>query len=237
MKKVIELKDVWKKYNEGQRNEVIAVKNLDAEIYQGEFVAFMGPSGSGKSTSMNLIGSLDTPSKGAIYLDNQDISRLSESDLAQLRGKKIGFIFQEFNLIKNLTAKENVTLPMTYQGYSEQEMDKRGKELLKTVELSDRENHYPSELSGGEQQRVAVSRSLANDPEVILADEPTGNLDSKTGEKVMGFLQKLNKEGKTIIIITHEEDIALRYAEKIYWIKDGEINKVTKNDKKKGKSN
>lgn len=237
MKKVIELKDVWKKYNEGQRNEVIAVKNLDAEIYQGEFVAFMGPSGSGKSTSMNLIGSLDTPSKGAIYLDNQDISKLSESDLAQLRGKKIGFIFQEFNLIKNLTAKENVTLPMTYQGYSEQEMDKRGKELLKTVELSDRENHYPSELSGGEQQRVAVSRSLANDPEVILADEPTGNLDSKTGEKVMGFLQKLNKEGKTIIIITHEEDIALRYAEKIYWIKDGEINKVTKNDKKKGKSN
>ncbi|MFB6246402.1 MAG: ABC transporter ATP-binding protein [Candidatus Pacearchaeota archaeon] len=237
MKKVIELKDVWKKYNEGQRNEVIAVKNLDAEIYQGEFVAFMGPSGSGKSTSMNLIGSLDTPSKGAIYLDNQDISKLSESDLAQLRGKKIGFIFQEFNLIKNLTAKENVTLPMTYQGYSEQEMDKRGKELLKTVELSDRENHYPSELSGGEQQRVAVSRSLANDPEVILADEPTGNLDSKTGEKVMGFLQKLNKEGKTIIIITHEEDIALRYAEKIYWIKDGEINKVTKNDKKKDKSN
>ncbi|MBS3084636.1 ABC transporter ATP-binding protein [Candidatus Pacearchaeota archaeon] len=229
---LIELKDVFKHYYMGE-NVVKAVDGISLKINQGEFVAIMGPSGSGKSTSMNLVGSLDVPTKGHIFLDGEDISTFSESDLAQLRGQKIGFIFQSFNLIPNLTAKENVMIPMTFQGISLEERELKAEELLELVELGDRINHYPNELSGGQKQRVAIARSLANNPEVILADEPTGNLDTKTGDIVMHFLDKLHREGKTIIMITHEPELAEHHAEVIYWLRDGKLEKITK--KKKGK--
>lgn len=233
MSRIIGLKEVWKTYKQGEEGEVNALKKVNLEISKGDFVAVMGPSGSGKSTCMNLIGSLDVPTKGDIFLDKHNIAHLSESDLAQVRGKKIGFIFQQFNLIPNLTAKENVMLPMVFQEISENERNEKAEKLLKMVDLGDRADHYPSELSGGQQQRVAIARSLANDPEVILADEPTGNLDTKTGDKVMKFLDELNKKGKTIIIVTHEPDLAMKHARKIYWLKDGEIEKVT--EKKNGR--
>ncbi len=228
---LIELKDVFKYYYMGE-NVVKAVDGISIKVNEGEFVAVMGPSGSGKSTSMNLIGSLDVPTRGHIFLDGEDISTFSESDLAQLRGRKIGFIFQSFNLIPNLTAKENVMLPMTFQGIPLEEREIKAEELLNLVELTDRMDHYPNELSGGQKQRVAIARSLSNDPEVILADEPTGNLDTKTGDIVMHFLDKLHKEGKTIIMITHEPELAEHHAETVYWIRDGKIEKVTR--KKKG---
>jgi putative ABC transport system ATP-binding protein len=161
-------------------------------------------------------------------LDGIDIEHLEESELAQIRGKKIGFIFQGFNLIPNLTAKENIMLPMLFQGVDLADREKKAVELLKLIELEDRADHYPNQLSGGQQQRIAIARALANDPEVILADEPTGNLDTKTGEKVMEFLENLNKKGKTIIMVTHDPDKALRHARTIYWIKDGKVEKVTK---------
>ncbi len=227
----IELKDVFKYYYMGE-NVVKAVDGISIKVNIGDFVAIMGPSGSGKSTSMNLVGSLDVPTKGRIFLDGEDISTFTESDLAQLRGRKIGFIFQSFNLIPNLTAKENVMLPMTFQNIPLEEREIKAEELLDLVELSERMNHYPSELSGGQKQRVAIARALANDPEVILADEPTGNLDTKTGDIVMHFLDKLHKEGKTIIMITHEPELAEYHADIVYWLRDGKIEKVTK--KKKG---
>ncbi|MEK6889915.1 MAG: ABC transporter ATP-binding protein [Nanoarchaeota archaeon] len=227
MKEVITLKNVSKHYEMGD-NIVKALDGIDITVEKGDFVAIMGPSGSGKSTGMNLIGSLDLPSTGSIYLEGRDISHLDESELAQIRGKKIGFIFQSFNLIPNLTAKENVALPMLFQDMSEEDREERALKLLKMVELDDRADHYPNQLSGGQQQRVAIARSLANDPEVILADEPTGNLDTKTGEKVMNFLEEFNKQGKTIIIITHDPEKALAHAKTIYWIKDGKVEKVTK---------
>jgi putative ABC transport system ATP-binding protein len=225
--RVIHLHDVFKIYHMGG-SKINAVNGLNLSIHKGEFVAIMGPSGSGKSTSMNLIGSLDVPTHGKIFLDENDISHLSESDLAQIRGRKIGFIFQSFNLIPNLSAKENVMLPMVFQGYSLEEREKRVQEIFELVDMGDRINHYPNQLSGGEQQRVAIARALANDPEVILADEPTGNLDTKTGEKVITFLDELHKKGKTIVMVTHDPRLALEHAEKIYWLKDGKIEKVTK---------
>jgi len=227
MGEIIHLKGVWKIYKEGEENQVIALKNFDLKVNEGEFISVMGPSGSGKSTSMNLIGSLDTPTRGSIFLDKHNISNLTESDLAQVRGRRIGFIFQQFNLIPNLTAKENVMLPMIFQETDEFEREKKAEELLKLVELQDRMDHYPGELSGGQQQRVAIARSLANDPEVILADEPTGNLDTHTGDVVMKFLNDLNEKGKTIIIVTHDPELAMKHTKKIYWIKDGQIEKVT----------
>jgi putative ABC transport system ATP-binding protein len=230
-KELIRLKDVSKFYNMGEV-VVKALNGLDMIIYEGEFVAIMGPSGSGKSTSMNLVGSLDTPTHGTIFLDGKDISELHESDLAQIRGKKIGFIFQSFNLIENLTAKENVALPMMFQGKSQDYRDKKAEELLGLVELDERMDHYPNQLSGGQRQRVAIARSLANDPEVILADEPTGNLDTKTGQIVLQFLEKLHKQGKTIIMVTHDPDLAVKYAEVVYWLKDGKLEKVTRKNKK-----
>lgn len=233
MSDIIRLKNVWKIYKEGEEGEVDALKDISLDVASGDFVAIMGPSGSGKSTGMNLIGSLDTPSRGTVYLGEHDISELDESDLAIVRGKKIGFIFQQFNLIPNLTAKENIILPMVFQDTDEYDREKRARELLKLVELQDRADHYPSELSGGQQQRVAIARSLANDPEVILADEPTGNLDTVTGDAVMKLLDDLNKRGKTIIMITHEPELAERHARTIYWIKDGKIEKVTKKGRKK----
>jgi putative ABC transport system ATP-binding protein len=226
-KEIINLKDVFKHYQMGDVT-VKAVDGIDLSINRGDFVAIMGPSGSGKSTSMNLVGSLDVPTKGHIFLDKEDISELTESELAQVRGKKIGFIFQSFNLIPNLTVKENVMLPMMFQGTSIYEREAIAEDLLKKVDLSDRGDHYPNQISGGQMQRVAIARALANDPEVILADEPTGNLDTKTGIKVMEFLQKLNKEGKTIIMVTHEPELAEAYADTVYWLRDGKVEKVTR---------
>ncbi len=224
---IIELKNVSRYYEMGE-NIVKALDNVNISIEKGDFVAIMGPSGSGKSTGMNLTGSLDLATKGEIYLDGENIEELEESELAQIRGKKIGFIFQQFNLIPNLTARENVMLPMLFQNIDREEREERAEKLLKLVGLEDRMNHHPNQLSGGQQQRVAIARSLANDPEVILADEPTGNLDSKTEEKIMDFLIELNKKGKTIIVVTHAPEIAERYANTIYWLKDGKIEKVTK---------
>jgi len=226
-KEVIRLRNVSKHYPMGD-SVVKALNHLEFKVFEGEFVAIMGPSGSGKSTAMNLVGSLDTPTFGTIYLDGGDISELSESDLAQVRGKKIGFIFQSFNVIPNLTVKENVMLPMMFQGTSIEAREKKAEELLKLVELDQRMDHYPGEISGGQMQRVAIARSLANDPEVILADEPTGNLDTKTGAIVMEFLEKLNKQGKTVIMVTHDPDLAKEYADVVYWLLDGELEKVTK---------
>ncbi|MCK9596986.1 ABC transporter ATP-binding protein [Candidatus Pacearchaeota archaeon] len=224
---MIELKNVAKHYKMGD-NLVVALDDINIEINKGDFVAIMGPSGSGKSTSMNLVGSLDLATHGNIYLDGQDIEYLDESELAQIRGRKIGFIFQQFNLIPNLTAKGNVMLPMLFQGKDKFEREERAKELLNLVELGERMNHYPNQLSGGQQQRVAIARALANDPEVILADEPTGNLDTRTGEMVMEFLNKLNDEGKTIIIVTHNPELAKQHAKIIYSVRDGKIEHVEK---------
>jgi len=220
-KAIIKLQNVWKTYKMGDV-EVHALRGLDLEVKQGEFLAIQGPSGSGKSTAMNLIGCLDIPSKGKIFLENQNISELHESDLAQIRGRKIGFIFQQFNLINTLSALENVMLPMIFQDIPEAERRKKAKELLTLVELGDRVNHKPTELSGGQQQRVAIARSLAIDPDVLLADEPTGNLDSKTGVTVMDFLKKLHDEGKTIVMVTHDDKLAKK-AQRIEYLKDGQI--------------
>ena len=227
MGKIIELKNVARYYQMGE-SLVKAVDGLNITIEKGDFVAIMGPSGSGKSTTMNLVGSLDLATTGDIYLDNFDIEHLEESELAQIRGRKIGFIFQSFNLIPNLNAKENVMLPMLFQDADREERERKAEELLSLVGLRGRTNHYPSQLSGGEQQRVAIARSLVNDPEVILADEPTGNLDTKTGEMVMNFLEELNKNGKTIIMVTHDPEKAMSHARTIYWLKDGKVEKVTK---------
>ncbi len=227
MTKLIELKDVTKYYEMGE-SLVKAIDGISISIEKGDFVAIMGPSGSGKSTAINLVGSLDLATHGDIYLDNKDIEHLDESQLAQIRGKKIGFIFQSFNLIPNLTAKENVMLPLLFQDTLKEERELRAEELLRLVDLSDRMDHYPNQLSGGQQQRVAIARALANDPEVILADEPTGNLDTKTGELVLTFLERFNKKGKTIILVTHDPRLAQNHAKTIYWLKDGKVEKVTK---------
>ena len=224
---VISLKNVSKHYYMGE-NIVKALDGIDIQIEKGDFVAIMGPSGSGKSTAMNLVGSLDLATQGDIFLDGIDIEHLEESELAQIRGKKIGFIFQSFNLIPNLTAKENIMLPMLFQDIDKEEREQKAEELLDLVDLGDRMDHYPNQLSGGQQQRVAIARALANDPEVILADEPTGNLDTKTGQKVMEFLEKLNREGRTIVMVTHDPKLAQEHARTVYWIKDGKIAKITR---------
>lgn len=223
-KTIIKLENVWKTYYMGEDNYVHALRGISLEVKKGEFLAIMGPSGSGKSTMVNSVGCLDVPTKGRILLDNHDISKLHESDLAQIRGRKIGFIFQQFNLINTLTALENVKLPMIFQAMMLEEREERAARLLENVGLGDRMDHKPSELSGGQQQRVAIARSLANDPEVILADEPTGNLDSKTGQIMMEYLEKLHKEGKTIIMVTHDLNVA-KTAQRTEYLKDGTIVK------------
>jgi len=224
MKPIIELDDVWKVYTMG-KVDINVLKGLHFHVNKGDFVAIMGPSGSGKSTTMNMIGCLDIPTKGRIYLKEHDISKLSESDLAQMRGKTIGFVFQQFNLIPTMTALENVTLPMIFQGAGESERKKIAMSLLELVGLKERATHKPTELSGGEQQRVAIARALANNPEIILADEPTGNLDSKTGAEVISMLRRLHeKENKTVVMITHDKNVA-KNANRIIYLKDGKIVK------------
>ena len=218
---IIKLEKVSKTYEMGD-SLVEAVKDANITINKGDFVAIVGPSGSGKSTMMNLVGALDLASDGKIFLDKLDIENLEESELAQIRGKKIGFVFQTFNLIPTLTALENVMLPMLFQNVELEDREKRAKKLLEDIGLGPRLNHLPSELSGGERQRVAIARALANDPEVILADEPTGNLDSKRSKEIAEMFVKLSKQGKTIILVTHDLDIA-KYAKKIYKLKDGKI--------------
>jgi len=225
-KPIIKLRDVAKFYHMGDET-VKALNGINIEIYQGDFVAIVGPSGSGKSTAMNMVGALDFSTKGDIYLDNINIEHLEESDLAQVRRKRIGFVFQTFNLIPTLTAVENVMLPMIFQGVEYEERLERAKELLTKMGLEHRLTHLPKQLSGGERQRVAVARALANDPEVILADEPTGNLDTKRGEEVARMFNQLSKEGKTIILVTHDMYVA-KHADKIFHLRDGMIVKRKK---------
>ncbi|MFA6048484.1 MAG: ABC transporter ATP-binding protein [Candidatus Micrarchaeia archaeon] len=219
---VIELKDVCKTYGDGEGLRVDALKDVDLRIYEGEFVAIMGPSGSGKSTMMHLVGCLDLPSCGKIFLAGKNIAEMSESDLAEVRGRKIGFVFQRFNLINSLDAVENVMLPEVFQGIAPDARRRKAIALLEKVGLGKRMYHKPSELSGGEQQRVAIARALVVNPQVILADEPTGNLDSKTGEEVMALLKKLNEEGKTIVLVTHDAHVAA-FAHRVVRLRDGMI--------------
>jgi len=221
---IIKLEDVWKIYQLGKISLEV-LRGVSLEINPGAFVTLMGPSGSGKSTLLHIIGCLDVPTKGKVFLGGQDISRMSEDDLAKIRGQKIGFIFQQFNLFSTLNSLENITLPMVFQGVSEQRRIERAKELLSWVGLEDRIFHKPPELSGGEQQRVAVARALANDPEIIVADEPTGNLDSATGKTIMQILTDFHKnKKKTIVVVTHDPLIA-EYSEDTINIKDGLIVK------------
>ncbi len=227
-KTIIKIDNVWKKYDMGKAEPLVVLKDINIEIHKGEFVAIVGPSGSGKSTMMNIVGALDVPSWGSVFLGSRNISEMNESSLAFLRGKTIGFIFQQFNLLPTLNALQNVMLPMEIADISGSEAKERATELLTALGLGERLSHKPNELSQGQQQRVAIARALANNPEVILADEPTGNLDSKTGKFVMEFLEKINrKEGKTVILITHDIEL-LRYAKRIIHIKDGKIEKETK---------
>jgi len=219
---LIKLENVWKTYKLGEF-DLSVLKGVNLEIQSGGFATIMGPSGSGKSTLMYMLGLLDTPSQGKVYLQGQDTSNFSEDKLAEIRGKKIGFIFQQFNLLQNLTSLENVMLPMIFQGIPEEKRREKSKQLLESVDLGKRMDHRPSEMSGGEQQRIAIARSLVNDPEILIADEPTGNLDSSTGKTVMEILTKLHKEQKkTIVVVTHDPTIA-HYSQNIIHIQDGQI--------------
>lgn len=229
---LVELKQVWKSYQLG-KVKVDALRGVNLKVKSGTFMAVIGSSGSGKSTLLHIIGCLDSPTKGEVFLEGEDVSELSPEELAQVRGKKIGFVFQQFNLLGNISALDNVMLPMIFRGLSEQKRRKRALSLLKRVGLKERVSHRPTELSGGERQRVAIARSLANDPELVLADEPTGNLDSKTGKKVMETIAHLyQRENKTIVVVTHDPKIA-DYSKEIINIQDG---KIVKDHKKAGQA-
>lgn len=222
MTTTIDMHNLTKTYEMGTQ-QVHALRGIDLQIQEGEFVAIMGPSGSGKSTLMNVIGCLDAPTDGTYKLDGIDVSDMSDNQQARIRNKRIGFVFQQFNLLPRTTALKQVSLPLMYGGFSRGEREKRAAEALKSVGLEDRMDHKPDELSGGQQQRVAIARALANDPSIILADEPTGALDTVTGEEILGIFQQLHKEkGITIIMITHDPEIA-QHAEREIWIRDGLI--------------
>ncbi len=228
MDPIISARDVWKVYGEGDA-ATYALRGVSVDIYPGEFVAIMGPSGSGKSTLMHILGLLDTPTKGTVLVHGEDVSKLGEDERAIIRRKTIGFVFQQYNLSPSLTALENVELPMLFAGVPAEKRRKRAEELLRMVDLGNRLHHYPNQLSGGQQQRVAIARALANDPEIILADEPTGNLDTERGAKVMEIFHDLNRRGKTIVLVTHDPEIA-KHAERVILIRDGKILGVKKNE-------
>jgi putative ABC transport system ATP-binding protein len=225
-KPVIRLENVFKTYDLGEI-QVHALRGISLEIYEGEFVAVMGPSGSGKSTVMNILGCLDRPTRGRYFLDGVDVSQMSKNELAHIRNRKLGFVFQQFNLLSRTTALENVELPTVYAGISPEERTRRALESLTRVGLADRAGHHPSQLSGGQQQRVAIARGLVNRPAILLADEPTGNLDSRTSVEIMDILQALNNEyGLTIVLVTHEPDIA-QYSKRTLEFRDGKLRKDT----------
>jgi len=219
--KVISIKDIAKHYQVGTQL-VKAIRSISVDIYKNEYVALMGPSGSGKSTLMNILGCLDTPTHGEYFLAGQDVSKMLDNELAEIRNREIGFVFQTFNLLPRSTALENVMLPLIYAGYSKKERVKIATKTLGHVHLSDRMDHRPNELSGGQRQRVAIARALVNKPSIILADEPTGNLDSKTSVEIMGLFEEIHAEGNTVIIVTHEEDIA-KYCHRIIRLIDGKV--------------
>jgi putative ABC transport system ATP-binding protein len=224
---IIHLEDIRKDYYLGK--QVIEVlKGISLDIFKNEYVALMGPSGSGKSTLMNILGCLDTPTSGKYILNGKDVSRTSDNDLAEVRNKEIGFVFQQFNLLPRLTAAENVALPLVYAGISKRQRIQKAMEVLKKVDLADRSTHKPNEMSGGQNQRVAIARALVNDPSIILADEPTGNLDSKTSYEIMDIFGKIHASGNTVILVTHEEDIS-HYAHRIVRLRDG----IIESDKRK----
>jgi putative ABC transport system ATP-binding protein len=225
MSTIIDIKNITKLYEMGTE-KLYALKGVDVVIERNEYVAIMGPSGSGKSTLMNIIGCLDTPTSGNYKLNGKDVHEMDDDELAEIRNKEIGFVFQTFNLLPRSNALHNVELPLIYSGLSKSERIKRAEETLANVGLGDRMKHKPNELSGGQRQRVAVARALVNHPSIILADEPTGNLDTKTGEEIMALFSELNKNGNTIILVTHEEDIA-KHADRIIKIRDGMIESDT----------
>jgi putative ABC transport system ATP-binding protein len=218
---LIEIRNLVKTYQMGD-TAVRALDGVDLDLDRGEYVAIMGPSGSGKSTLMNLIGCLDTPTSGSYRLNNQAVSDLNDDELARIRNKEVGFVFQTFNLLSRTSALENVEVPLVYAGVSRKERHRKAKEMLEAVGLADRMHHQPNELSGGQRQRVAVARALVNGPSILLADEPTGNLDSKTGTEIMDLIDKLNKAGNTIVLVTHEEDIAA-HARRVVRLRDGKV--------------
>src|SRR5271166_5855004 len=221
---IICTEDLWKTYDMGSEQQVHALRGVSIRIQRGEYVAIMGPSGSGKSTLMNLIGCLDTPSKGSYWLNGQLVSELDDDELARIRNKEIGFVFQTFNLLARATSLHNVELPLIYAGVPAEERAERAKATLTSVGMESRMSHKPNELSGGQRQRVAIARALVNRPAIILADEPTGNLDSQTGNEIMALFDRLHSEGNTIVLVTHEHDIA-EYAHRIIYIKDGMVER------------
>jgi putative ABC transport system ATP-binding protein len=226
--KIIETHEIARMYKMG--NTIVnALQSVSISINKGEYVAFMGPSGSGKSTLMNIVGCLDTPSSGSYMLNNQLVSEMTENDLAEVRNKEIGFVFQTFNLLPRATALENVALPLIYAGYNKSDREEMAMTALENVDLADRYHHRPNELSGGQRQRVAIARALVNDPSILLADEPTGNLDTKTSYDIMNLFQELHDKGHTIIMVTHEDDIA-HYAHRIIRLRDGLVEWDKKND-------
>ncbi len=222
--KLIEVIDLYKIYKVGSE-EVRALDGVSLEIFKNEYISIMGPSGSGKTTLMHILGCLDTPTKGRYILNDTDVSVMNDNQLAKIRNKEIGFVFQTFNLLARSTAIHNVELPLIYAGLDKETRIEKAKKALESVGLSERMNHKPNELSGGQRQRVAIARALVTNPSIILADEPTGNLDSKSGEEIMSIFYQLHKAGNTIIVVTHEEDVA-RHAEKIIRIRDGKIEKI-----------
>ena len=228
MSKIIETHEISRMYKMGD-NIVNALQSISISIDKGEYVAFMGPSGSGKSTLMNIVGCLDSPSDGTYMLNGQEVSEMTENELAMIRNKEIGFVFQTFNLLPRASALENVALPLIYAGYSRDEREEKAMEALESVNLGDRYHHKPNELSGGQRQRVAIARALVNNPSIILADEPTGNLDTKTSYDIMNLFQNLHDKGNTIILVTHEDDIA-HYAHRIIRLRDGLIEWDSKNE-------